>query len=132
MSDHYKILGQSSTTVTSGVLTLYEVPSPSASDSYGPTVSPKAVSLLTRALVSTIVVVNTNGTIGTIDIGIVGNRIPGLTSIFDGLDFAAWESRVFDLGITLSYGDKLTIASTQDYDWTCTGIETTSGTGPGS
>ena len=86
MSDHYKILGQSSTTVTSGVLTLYEVPSPSASDSYGPTVSPKAVSLLTRALVSTIVVVNTNGTIGTIDIGIVGNRIPGLTSIFDGLD----------------------------------------------
>lgn len=140
MADRYKILGQVSfigTVVRPGYETLYEVPSASAVVVGNAEVAPKATSQIVQTLVTNIYVCNKGGvqcfTSLTLQSGEAGS------TEFKFMDFGtvlAKETKVLSLGLTLSTGDVITcegsgvFGTAYDVDFTCFGVETTSGSGP--
>ena len=111
--------------------TLYRVPVADSTEVGAVEVAPKATSQVVQAVVSSLIVCNTDTLAGTIDLVVFLEDLAGTnTYLLHEVSVGARETKVFNLGVTLSAGDCVVVASTRGYDWSLMGIETTKGTGP--
>lgn len=144
MGDRYKILGQLKQSVGAAAADLYSVPVAAATTAGGAEVSPKATATLVQSLVTSIIVCNVGSTGATFDIEMKRNAnasgVPQYppeydanytTFLFDDQVLADDNTKIIDLGLTLSPGDKITVdCAGADCHFTATGIEITTGRGP--
>tara|TARA_R110002020_G_scaffold312330_1_gene527817 strand:- start:142 stop:540 length:399 start_codon:yes stop_codon:yes gene_type:complete len=130
MSDRYAILGQKSLAAAASG-DLYEVPVAAEKTAGSVDVSPKAASSLTQALVTSIVVCNTDATNGAFTISVVKFDPTTTTVLFKGTTLSSGDTHVLTLNLTLSPGDKITVAAaTSVQDFTAFGVEMITGVGP--
>jgi hypothetical protein len=137
MADKYSILGQANLTTTDDTL-IYAVPeAASSSVSAGGTpivFSPRAVSDQTQTLLTTLYVCTTTATSGTIEITVIKNSDPTVTTkLFTGRTLTANETDIFTLNLTLSPGDALNAkagGTTLVVAVTAFGVEMITGVGP--
>ena len=127
MPDRYLMKQISSDSSDTYGLSLYRVPLADSTEVGDVDVAPKATSQVVQSVVSSLIVCNTDNLSGTISVATIGSLT---TSIFYKVSMDARETKVFNVGVTLSAGDYFWIASTRGYDWSLMGIETTEGTGP--
>jgi len=132
MADRYKILGQDNLTPADGLTELYSVPVAAAVTVGGAEVAPKVTSVLVQALVTSIIVCNTDATAGSFDIQLEAAAATSSdTYLFKVNSLSKNNTKVLSLGLTLSPGDKIRgNCTTGDCDFTVMGIEITSGGGP--
>lgn len=133
MSDRYKILGQKDISAGAILTELYSVPVAAATAVASDTVevSPKASSLLVQALVTSIVVCNTDADDGTFDIQLECASTTDTSYLFKSNPLGKNNTKVLGLCLTLSPGDKISATcATNDCAFTVMGIEITGGRGP--
>ena len=141
MSDIYIIKQVTTSPSDTWGLKIYEVPSAASTDVGAVEVAPKVTSTLVQTLATSLIVCNVDRTASGYSAGeiwlyfISGDTPAVTTALFWEVAMAARETRVFNLGIPMSVGEKLWVKSrtgvaTVQYDWTLTGIETTTGGGP--
>jgi len=136
VADRWKILGQLQVTVFVDLNTyydLYEVPLPASKSIGDVEVSPKATSILTRTLVTSLVACNRSAAVQSLRSKLVAangdeTQLHGLSNVpVGGTD-------IFNLGFVLSPGDKIEVLSFSfgavDLHLTMFGVETTSSSGP--
>ena len=137
MADRYGILGQ--LRMSNGDDTeIYQVPeAASSSVTAGAnqiTFSPKAVSVQTQTLLTTLYVCTTTANSNTIEITVIKNlAAPFTTKIFTGRALTNNQTDIFTLNLTLAPGDALyaQISGTGSVvDVTAFGVEMITGVGP--